>query len=231
MLTLTACSDPITEEANESKKEKEKAAQAEKEKEKNKYKIYDDMEEPLEEVVKEAEVEERNVVDSNYEVKDSYKEPQQFANFTAKQLFDFYTLKSTPEDYFNYIDKYGSERLKKDMPVLNEKESGVTFLTNVQGLFEEQGALGKQYELTDVKLNTSRREGHFYRKVIDYNKELYYITTIVLEDGVWKFYEDSPSVSFGLPGTDPNKSDSEKPAATNKDDKGEEADGDDSNTE
>ncbi|WP_209124370.1 hypothetical protein [Alkalihalobacillus sp. BA299] len=196
-LLLSACSnDEIVKEANNLKQKKENQIEEQESQEKKKKEVYEELAKPVEETLKETEKDKRSLITNDFEIKEEYTDENEFASFVAKQLFKFYNLELSPKDYYQFLIKYGSSNMKKELEVLENEEEGVVFLTNIQGLIKDRQLSGSDYEVTEVKLNSGKSEGFFYRKVISHGNSDYYITTIIMEDGVWKYQEDSPAPPF-----------------------------------
>lgn len=197
-LLLAACSknDGIVKEAKNLQQEKEKLVKEQENNSKEQKKIYDELTKSVEETIKETEKDRRSLITKEYEIKEEYTDETEFASFVAKQLFQFYNLEITPKNQYQFLVKYGSSNMKNELEVLNNEEEGIVFLTNIQGLIKNRQLSGSDYEITEIQLNSSKSEGFFYRRVISHGNSDYYITTIVKEDGVWKYQEDSPSPPF-----------------------------------
>jgi len=147
-----------------------------------------------EEIVQENKFEEA-VVQENIEVehKDAYHDPDEFSKFVAEILFNFYNRGIKAENYYEFLLKYGSESVIENLPT---KEDAIAVYESIQSHYHEQNIMLDSYQITEVKLNHSETEGYFYRKVISTNGTEYFISTIVKENGVWKFLEDGPSPPF-----------------------------------
>jgi len=201
LFLLTACDDKIVQEVQKQQEKqhadaKKKKAETKAKKETEK-KIYDDLSKPLNQVVDSADKDRKKIVDKQYVVKDSYTDPVEFEKFAAKNIFDFYSFKISPDEYYSFLIKYGSKEMLKEQKVLEKKESGVLFLTNVQGLLKDNGALGDDYTISELTFNSAKNEAYFYRKVQLVNRQFsYFITTIVKENDEWKLLQDSPSEPF-----------------------------------
>ncbi|MDE3841008.1 hypothetical protein C0966_17225 (plasmid) [Bacillus methanolicus] len=196
---LSGCSgDKFTEEVKktEAKNQEIKKTQKEKEAVDNKElkEFYEDLEKPLDEVIQENDFDTVKIMDSiKATQQDHFQDGKEFAKYAAQILYQFYTLQISPDQYYEFLVKYGSESVKKDLP---SKEDALNILTNLQNMYKKQNMNGENYVLTEVTYNRFKREGWFYRKVLTTNGEEYYITTIVKEDEGWKYEDDSPSPPF-----------------------------------
>jgi hypothetical protein len=196
-LLLAGCSnDEIVKEAKELKQKKENQVEEQQNKEKDQQEIYEELSKPVEETIKETEKDKRSLIANDYEVKEQYTDETEFASFVANHLFQFYNLEISPKEYYQFLIKYGSTKMKSELEVLENEEEGIAFLTNIQGLIKDRQLSGSEYQVTEVQLNSGKSEGFFYRKVISHGNSDYYITTIVKEDGAWKYQEDSPAPPF-----------------------------------
>lgn len=199
VLLLIGCSsnDEFVKEAKELKERKENQEEEQEIRNNEQAARYEEMSKPVEESIKEVEKDTRSLIEKDFELKDSYSDETEFASFVAEQLFDFYNLEMSPKDYYQFLMKHGSSNMKNELDVLENEEEGVVFLTNIQGLMKDRQLSGINYHVTEVQLNGGRSEGYFYRRVNSHDgTSKYYITTIVKEDDVWKYQEDSPSPPF-----------------------------------
>jgi hypothetical protein len=196
---LSGCSsDKFTEGAKktESKNQEIKKEKKQKEatQEKDQKEFYKNLAKPLDEVVQENDLDHVNLmVSAEYAQKEQYKDGSEFAKFAGHMLYQFYTLQISPDQFYEFLKKYGSKNTLKKTPT---KKDSITILTSLQDMFKKQNITGENYLLTEVIYNQLKREGRFYRKVLTTNGEEYYITTIVKENGEWKYDEDSPSPPF-----------------------------------
>ncbi|MFT9495753.1 MULTISPECIES: hypothetical protein [Bacillota] len=180
------------EERNAELKDYQKKKEAEEEKVQKEF--YENHKKPLNEVIQENDLDSEQIVDTiEFEPQDSYQDGDLFSKHVSKILFEFYTLKITAEEYYNFLSAYGSEEVLKELPT---KEDAITILSTLQDMYKKQNISGDSYTLTTVTYDRLKREGRFYRKVLTTNGEEYFVTTIVKENDVWKFSEDSPSPPF-----------------------------------
>jgi hypothetical protein len=158
--------------------------------------LYKEMEKPVEEVVDSIEKDKVKVIDSKIVEKPKYDDPNEFANKLAKVLFSFSTNKMTASEYYSFLDIHASSSFKDQY--LPNKEEGILYFENIQGLLTTNNpALKDDYTVTEVKIEQSKIEGYFYRRMMtSEGKPLYYITTIVKEQDGWKFQDDSPAPPF-----------------------------------
>jgi hypothetical protein len=198
-LFLSGCAgDSFTEGAKkteskniEAKKEKKKK---ETDKAKNQKEFYKNLEKPMGEVIKENDLDHVKLMDSiEFTQKDQYDDVNEFAKYAGHMLYQFYTLQVTPAQYYDFLKKYGSKNNLKKIPT---EEDAINILTSLQDMFKKQNITGENYVLSEVVFDRLKREGHFYRKVLTTNGEEYFITTMVKENGHWKYDEDSPSPPF-----------------------------------
>lgn len=155
--------------------------------------IYKKMKKPINEVIKENNLDTEKVIGKNVLKKDKYTDPKEMAKYTGMILNKFYSLQITPQEFYDFIHLYGSKDANKALP---HKEDAISVLSVIQSQFKVQGIDYKDYILTDVTLNKMQNEAYFYRKSVSKSGEIYNITTLVKEDGVWKYQEDSPSPPF-----------------------------------
>jgi outer membrane murein-binding lipoprotein Lpp len=199
-LVVAGCNNKIVEEANdvgETNKKLEKiVGEKQEEKEQKVQDLYKDLEKPIEEVVDAVDKEKMKQVDTNVVEKKSYEDPNEFSKKVAKVLFEFSTGKMSSADYYEFLMNSASKSYIEQY--LPEKKEGLLFVENVQSLLiQKTPELEGSYVLTEVSINRTKTEGHFYRELTTKKGEkLYYISTIVKEDGVWKFQDDSPSPPF-----------------------------------
>jgi hypothetical protein len=195
---LSGCSNGFTDEVkkNEMKNQEIQKEKKQKEDAKNKAQtdFYKGKEKPLNEVVKENDLDTVKVMSTiDYVEQDQYQDANEFAKYVAHMLYGYYTLQVSPEQYYSFLQKYGSDASLKKLPT--EKDA-LTVIASVQDMFKKQNITGESYVLTEVTFNRMKNEGMFYRKVLTTNGEQYFATTIVKENGQWKFDEDGPAPPF-----------------------------------
>jgi hypothetical protein len=210
IFSLVGCSDSFTENAmkvneNNLKEQKSSEEAAKKQQEKQK-ELYKSMEKPLKEVIKENDLDKKNLLTKKLVVQEEYTDEKEFAKYVGKILFDLHHSKISPEEYYKFLQKYGSQNAKNAMPT---KEDAIALLSGIQDYYKSKQIIGHEYFISDVTLNKTKREGYFYRKVITNIGEEYFITTIVKEGEKWKFEEDSPSAPFEIQQNNENKEDAE----------------------
>jgi outer membrane murein-binding lipoprotein Lpp len=199
-LVVAGCNNKIVKEAEDvsesNKKLETNVAEKQEEKEKKAQDLYKDLEKPIDEVVEAVEKEKMKQVDTNVVEKASYEDPNEFSKKVAKVLYEFTTGKMSSENYYEFQKASASKSYIEQY--LPEEKEGLLFVKNVQSLLiQKTPELEDRYTLTQVSINRTKTEGHFYRELTTIKGEkLYYISTIVKEDGVWKFQDDSPSPPF-----------------------------------
>jgi len=157
--------------------------------------IYEDMEKPLDEVIQENELDSKELMENTtVATKDSYDDENEFGKLVGQVLYNFQNLTISPEEYLNFMNQYASKNAKAEM--VEKKEEQIAVFTSIQAIFKNQKVKRESYVLSKVTLTESQREGYFYRKVSTDKGDEYFITTIVNEDGVWKFDQDQPSPPF-----------------------------------
>lgn len=199
-IALTACNDKIVQEANNTSenneievKEKQKKDE---ELQKKQEEILKDLEKPLDEVISNNELDQVTLLPlSETEMKETYKNPSELAIHVSDVLFKFYKGELTPEEFYQFLKKYGSKSVKEN---LTDKENSIIIYQNVQSLYREKNPDIESFVITEPVLSGSKKEAYFYRKVTSPLGEEYNVTTLVLEGGSWKFLEDSPSPPFEI---------------------------------
>lgn len=197
---LFACSDSKFVEEGEKNVNASKVVVKEREKElkeleKKQKEIYEEMEKPLDEVIQENELDSLEIMeDTNVTTKEYYEDENEFGKFVGQVLIDFQNLTISPEDYYNFMDHHASKKAKAEM--VEKKEEQIRVYNNIQTIFKNQKVKRESYVLSKVTLIQSQKEGYFYRKVSTDKGDEYFITTIVSEDGVWKYEQDQPSPPF-----------------------------------
>ncbi|PMC36245.1 hypothetical protein CJ195_15640 [Bacillus sp. UMB0899] len=154
------------------------------------------MEKPINEVLKDNELEEQDILneENSITVKESFSDPTDFARLTGKMLFEFNNSSITPEEYYTFLEKFGSKQVYEDL--LKDKKNAIMIFENIQNIMKEQRVENSSYVLTQISLNQNGKEAYFYRKVSSDNEDQYYITTLVLEGVEWKYDSDEPSLPF-----------------------------------
>lgn len=202
MIILVGCGGKIAEDARKVEEQNEQLQTEEQKQQDKMEKDIEEMEEfysnlenkDIDEIVQENELDQVSIQE-NIEVKEKevYQNPNEFAAFVADTLYHFYNRGLTAEDYYDFLQKYGSKTLVDDLP---SKEDAVAVYGSIQKYYQDQNIKLDSYQITEVKFNRSETEGYFYRKVLSTNGYEYFICTIVKENGEWKFSEDSPSPPF-----------------------------------
>lgn len=198
-LLLVSCSNDskVVKDAKEMSNEKEVKQEVEKQKEKEQEEFYEEIAVPIEESLSQTEKDKMSLVTNDYENKEQYNDELEFAKYVSKQIFDFYNLQLTPEEYYTFIKNHGAADLKSELEFINNEEEAILFFTNVQGLLKDQKMISTKYEITEVNLNSGRSEGFFYRREqLAQAQPAYYITTIVKEGEFWKYLDDSTAPPF-----------------------------------
>ncbi|MFC0273760.1 hypothetical protein ACFFIX_20445 [Metabacillus herbersteinensis] len=198
---LSACSnDKLMEEVEKTKKknsEKQELQDQNKEElDKKQKEIIESNEKPIEDVIKESEMDKSKVISdgTNVKIKDNYTDENELAIYVGKVLFEFYTFSQSPEDFYQFLKDYGSPRIHEE--TVKDKDTGVLIFENVQSIYKQQKIQQESYVLSKVMLSKNKKEGYFYRKIKSNKGDEYYITSLVKENGVWKYSEDSPSPPF-----------------------------------
>lgn len=198
---LSACTeDELVKKAMEMKEEQDKeeiAAENEEKKVAEKQKeILENLEKPINEVLKDNELEKQDILneENSITVKESFSDPTDFARLTGKMLFEFNNSSITPEEYYTFLEKFGSKQVYEDL--LKDKKNAIMIFENIQNIMKEQRVENSSYVLTQISLNQNGKEAYFYRKVSSDNEDQYYITTLVLEGVEWKYDSDEPSLPF-----------------------------------
>jgi uncharacterized lipoprotein YehR (DUF1307 family) len=156
------------------------------------HETYSKLEKPLDEVIKENELDSVNtveVIDISPDL--TFGSASDFAQYSARILYKFYTSQITSEDYYTFLIQHGSETTVQELP---SKEDALMILNNLQAMYKD--VRGENYELTETDFNRLENEGHFYRKVVTTNGIEYFITTITKEENSWKFVQDEPSPPY-----------------------------------
>jgi hypothetical protein len=124
-------------------------------------------------------------------VKKKYTDANEFAIFVGDTLRQFYEGKISPEQYYDFIQKYGSSTLKIIEP--SNKDEAVAVYTNVQELLKKKVSNMNNYVISTVQIDDTGLEGYFYRQWETSQEVICYITTIVKDGDVWKYQSDQPS--------------------------------------
>lgn len=199
-LALTACNDKLVQEAKKTDQNNALATEEKKrdqeDLEKKQEEILKELEKPIDEVISNNELDQVDLLSlSNFQVKDSYENPSELAIHAGETLFRFYKGDMDPEEFYQFLMKYGSESMRAD---LQDKENSILIFENVQSLYREKNPGIDSFVITTPILSGTKKEAYFYRKVVSKTSEEFNISTLVLEDGAWKFKEDSPSPPFEI---------------------------------
>lgn len=206
VILLSSCSNKLVDEAIKTQemnqiKIEEEEIKLEEEKEEQR-ELYKSMEKPLEEVIQENALDQKKVINQEEDIseKTNFTDETEFALYVSSVLFDFRNGTISPEEYFSFLSKHSAKDIKKEFPT--DKETALLIYSNIQSLFKDNDIKPESYITSEVTLNASKKEGHFYRKILTNKGEEFYITTIVKEDGQWKFSDDSPSPPFEIQESD-----------------------------
>ncbi|QAS54796.1 hypothetical protein [Halobacillus litoralis] len=181
--TLTPDSEEIEQEMDEEELQKERD------------KIYEEMKRPMDEVIKDNDLDELATMDTEVnEELNSYEDPQEFAKRVGKVMYEFEDGSITPKEYADFLKAHTGEHYSQKS-LLEEKKNAIEVLRTLQDAYTSNVA-PESYDLTTITYNRSEKEGYFYRKINGENSEYYYITTIIKEDNVWKLQDDSPSPPY-----------------------------------
>lgn len=197
LVFLVGCSDSFIEKAKETqgKQVEDKETEVNKS-EQELEEFYKEYEKPILDSLQENELDELEEIDKNESVSKEIneKDPELFAQYVATILFSFENGELKAEQYYDFLSKYGSEKVVNDLP--KDKHDGVHIFENIQELYKESNSAANDYTLSKLQYSQGKVEAYFYRKVLRDKKEEFYITTIVKEGGIWKFSDDSPSAPY-----------------------------------
>ena len=198
MLVTAGCNDAIVQKAEEMEPLDESIEEEQKElDESENLEIEQPSDSDVEFAVQNNEFEKRHVIDNTpAEQKEEYKDPEEFAKFASRILFDFQNDNLDAEEYYNFLINYGSDNAVENLP--EAKDNAIAVLESLQNLFIDNEMGGDEYIITNVGYSKGKSEGYFYRMIKNGTIESYYITTIVRKNGIWRFHEDSPSPPFDL---------------------------------
>ena len=197
-ILLTGCEDKISKEAEKNRKQNEESQKKheliEKKNAAEKEELYKEMEKPLDEVIQENDLDAaKEITNPKVIEKDSYIDAQEFANYVSEQLYLFYTNRLSPQQYYNFLKKFGDKNIKKQYPT---EEDAINILTSIQEMYKKANTTGESHTVTKVEYNRLKTEASFYRKVITAQGVEYFITTIKKENQGWKFSSDDPSPPY-----------------------------------
>lgn len=136
----------------------------------------------------------------NYQVKESYTDPQEFANFASHVLYKFYRTQISAEDYLNFVYNYGSTYLKKNTTTGNVEED-ISVVKSIQKLIEPNARDYADYELSEVNFSEEDPNiAYVYRKMYTVTgaEKYFQITLHKSKDNTWLLGEEeaSPPVKF-----------------------------------
>lgn len=199
-LILTGCtnSDPLVKEAKkikESQQKEENQVENNKQSEKERQEFYEEQAKPMEEVIEEMDKDEVTLLTTNKEIKakEEFTDVEEFAQYTSDILYKFQTLQLDSKTYYQFMTTYGTEELKQNLP---QEEDAITIYKSIQDAYLKENIHGESYQVTKPVLDRLGRNGYFYREVLSTKGEEYFITTIVKEDGSWKYSSDDLSPPF-----------------------------------
>lgn len=196
---LMACNNEVLQEAErvakENEKLKEEQVKEDKEIQEKTSEIYESLEKPIDEVLDANELDVVRTVEKQIVEKENYEDPSEFSWKVSDMIFRFNEGQIKPEEYYEFLVQHGSKTFIEEW--IPNREDGLVFLETVQIMLTADGVSAKDYTTTEVRLTRNNTEGYFYRKLTNgTDQEEFYVTTIVKEDGIWKFQDDSPSSPF-----------------------------------
>ncbi|MEU2529964.1 hypothetical protein ABZ737_33230, partial [Streptomyces sp. NPDC013087] len=157
--------------------------------------FYEEQAKPMEEVIEEMDKEEATLLttDKDIEAKEEFTDVEEFARYTADILYKFQTLQLDARTYYQFMKTYGTEELKNSLP---QEEDAIAIYKSIQDAYLKENMHGESYQVTKPVLDRLGRNGYFYREVLSTKGEEYFITTIIKEDGSWKYSSDDLSPPF-----------------------------------
>ncbi|MFD1736244.1 hypothetical protein ACFSCX_06655 [Bacillus salitolerans] len=195
LLLVTGCNQKIIEDVNRVEKQEKTKQEKTLTIEEEQKEILKNVEKPLEEVVQENELESKKTIETEFQTVEQYLDPTDFSKRISYELFMFSNGKKSTTDFVDILMTFSSKSFHDEW--LQDKNAAIQMFNNVQGMMMEENVFPVSYEITEITLSQSRNEAYFYRKVISRSQgELYYITTIVKENGEWKLADDSPSPPY-----------------------------------
>lgn len=136
----------------------------------------------------------------DFEVRDSYKDPQEFANFAARTQYRYYRGEIKPEDYLNFVYDYGSSYLKKNLGTGNVDDD-LEAVKNLQKLINPTALDYADFELSEVSYSEEDPNiAYVYRKVYTVTgaEKYFKITLHKSKDDTWLLGDEeaSPPIKF-----------------------------------
>ncbi len=170
-LILMGCSDRFAEKANESQEEDQPSVETTDnsevdvvQEEQNQNDETDQVvtAEDVQKAVDHNEVEKKEIMDDlEIEAKEEFRDPTDFAKYVSKVVFNFQNGKMAAEDYYNFIQQHGSEKLIEGYP--ETKAEAMVVLETLQNMLIEKRDQTTVYILSEVGFNRNKREGYYYR--------------------------------------------------------------------
>lgn len=194
LVFLVGCNDSFVEKAKETQGKQVENNETEVDKsEQELEEFYKEYEKPISDSLQENDLDELEEMNKNDSASKEINEndPELFAQYVATILFSFENGELKAEQYYDFLSRYGSEKVVNDLP--KDKHDGVHIFESIQDLYKENNPAAKDYSLSELQYSQGNVEAYFYRKVLRDKNEEFYITTIVKEGGIWKFSDDSPS--------------------------------------
>lgn len=199
--SLVGCNEQMMSEIDRVKDSKQEITTQHNENEEKKQEMmesYKEMEKAPEEVVANMDKESLHVLNKMETpiLLENTTDETEFARSIAAAMFNFFTFKWSPEEYYSFLNVHGSRYYRND--VLAKEEEAILLFKNVQGLLKDRTEhIPEEYEITEVILNKGKSSGYFYRKDTTRNgAEAYYIISIKKEDGYWRLEGDRPSPPY-----------------------------------
>lgn len=196
---LSGCNDRIVDEANKVNSEKIKHQQEIQDLQDKQLKALEENTTPIEKALETLETEKETketLENEQIDEQTEFANEEEFAQYVANILFNFFTGDLSPEKYYEFISKHGSLVLLKDINP-EKKDVMIKGYADIQRKLIENGTKFVDYKISELTFDETGIYAYFYRTLISEDgEEVNYITTIVKEKNGWKYDSDHLSQGY-----------------------------------
>ncbi|MGG6447708.1 hypothetical protein [Pseudobacillus badius] len=129
--------------------------------------------------------------DISFEVKDQYKDKDEFARLVAHILFSLRKGELNAEKYLSFMNDFGSKYYKTVFQLGEDQKADLEFAKNITEAIKQDGLDVASYQISKVIHEESNPLiGTFYIIYVQSNgKKTYEQAEVVKEEGIWKLNE------------------------------------------
>lgn len=126
----------------------------------------------------------------------AYTDLNEFSLFVSDLFFKFYTGQIHAESFVKLISPHLSNEFQEQIP--STLDGQVQMFSSLQSLIEANLTSPiARYIASTAEIQEKTNTAIFYRTfLLEDESKVYYETIAILEDGVWKLQEDSPTTNY-----------------------------------